>query len=115
MYNVTYIDTPLVELDLTQGFPTASMPFKKKLYLRNHVIILSATECSRGEVRGGWGRAISQGRRGGEGQGGGGEGRGVGGMEGASGNFGKEGREKFWEGVGREEDEGRACVGISST
>ena len=34
MYNVTYIDTPLVELDLTQGFPTASMPFKKKLYLQ---------------------------------------------------------------------------------
>ena len=110
MYNVTYIDTPLVELDLTQGFPTASMPFKKKLYLRNHVIILSATECSRGEVRGGWGRAISQGRRGGEGQGGGGEGGGGGGREGASGNFGK-----FWEGVGREEEEGRACVGISIT
>ena len=106
MYNVTYIDTPLVELDLTQGFPTASMPFKKKLYLRNPVIILSATECSRGEVRGGWGRAISQGRRGGEGQGGGGKGEEG---KGQVGTLGRRGREKFWEGVGREEEEGRAC------
>ena len=35
--------------------------------------------------------------------------------KGQVGTLGRRGREKFWVGVGREEDEGRACVGISST
>ena len=35
--------------------------------------------------------------------------------KGQVGTLGRRGRDKFWEGVGREEEEGRACVGISST
>ena len=38
------------------------------------------------------------------------EGRGKEEGKGQVGTLGRRGREKFWEGVGREEEEGRACV-----